>query len=221
MYSGDGVAAIPPVVSKPLELQQQLPQQPQTVLDPNTGNRCTSWVVDARKLRSKNQVVSKAFEITLRSGHIATFVIMLHPEVRQDVKGGRSFVASKGNGYVQLKCETELSGGQNHELLFCVGTSAVVGQPSAEPPRGPVRNDFGDRTISGLPRSEGMWDFTSCVDQATQTFTVFLEILPSWMEPGEAARRCAAEGRMYNWSHVQARAAHDSLAATLAATWVD
>jgi hypothetical protein len=219
IYNGDGGAMMPPVVSEPLSWQPQASQQPRTVLDPNSGNCCICWVVDARKLRSKNQVVSKAFEITLRSGHTAAFVMMLQPEVQKEGKGGRSFLASKGNGFVQLKCETELSGGQKHDLLFCIGTSAVVGQPGAEPPRGPVQNDFAQSTISNLPKREGVWDFMSCVDQTTQTFTVYLEILPLSIEREDAVRRCGAEARVQNWPHVQACAAHNGLAAALAATW--
>jgi len=219
IYDGDSAAVMPPVVSEPLSWQPQASQQPQTVLDPNSGNCCISWVVDARKLRSKNQVVSKAFEITLRSGYVASFVMMLQPEAQHEVKGGRSFLASKGNGFVQLKCEADLSGGQKHDLLFCVGTSAVVGQPGAEPPRGPVQNDFAQNSISKLPTGEGVWDFTSCVDQATQTFTVYLEILPQSMEWKDAVRRCVAEARIQNWPHVQDCAAHNGLAAALAATW--
>mmetsp|Transcript_117623 Transcript_117623/g.310708 ORF Transcript_117623/g.310708 Transcript_117623/m.310708 type:complete len:464 (+) Transcript_117623:73-1464(+) len=180
---GDSGAMMPRVVPEPRSslLQQEAPPQLQTVLDPDSGNRCIFWEVDASKLRSKCQAVSGEFEITLRSGTAATFKMMLQAEGQGTSKGARSFRAS-GKGFVQLKCLTALSGEQKHDLLYRVGTSAVAGRPGAEPPRGPVQHDFAQSAVSELPKGEGAWDFTSCVDQATQKFTVYLEILPQTTE---------------------------------------
>lgn len=44
-------------------------------------------------------------------------------------------------------------------------------------PRGPVRHDFSEKNICGLPSGQDDWDFGKAVDEKTQTFVVCLEIL--------------------------------------------
>jgi len=187
MLSGEHPAAVPSQTPPQLPgpeghpWQPQLSRQPQTLVqvqDPYSGVHRVSWVVDARKLRSTgSQVVSKAFELPLRSGCTATFAMMLRPKLRQEGKGRYSFHASKGHGFVQLKCETELSSGCGHTLAFRVGAGADAAG-NEEPLRGPVVNDFAQHSVCGLPEAVEEWNFASGVDPETQTFVVVLEVLP-------------------------------------------
>jgi hypothetical protein len=163
----------------PSEVTSSVPPVPQ----PHTLQRSFSatsstfrifWHVDARKLKGNDkQAVSPPFELSFGTEFPAvTFKMMLYPKVVNDAKGGASFKKAKGKGYVQVKCEAELSDEQTKaQVKFRIG---VAGQD----PRGPQSHNFAQSAVCGLPKDQEEWDFTETVDKESQTFQVMLEIVP-------------------------------------------
>merc|ERR1712187_1058508 len=156
--------------------------RPQTLVqafDVNAGVYRVSWVVDARKLKANDkQGVSPEFQISCSSGSSMVFKLMVYPKAKQDGKGSVSFKKAKGRGFVQLKCESETAGFERCPLSFRIGTSSAIGQIGAELPRGPVTHDFAQNSTCGLARANDEWDFSKVVDEAAQTFVIYLEVLP-------------------------------------------
>mmetsp|Transcript_21082 Transcript_21082/g.58423 ORF Transcript_21082/g.58423 Transcript_21082/m.58423 type:complete len:605 (-) Transcript_21082:177-1991(-) len=146
------------------------------------GAFSVSWTVDARKLKASDKVaVSPAFEMPTAPGK---FRMMLLPKVVDDRKGGASFKRAKGKGLVKVKCEEALNepAGTTMALRLSVrsGGGSVAEadcQDRHELPRGPVKHDFAERGIFGLPKEQEEWDFGKIVN-GSQTFVVRLEILP-------------------------------------------
>lgn len=157
------------------------PPQPQTLVrsvSEESGVFRVCWTVDAKKLKSSNKVtVSPSFEHPEVSG---SFKIMLYPKAISDRRGGASFKKAKGKGSVQLKCEAALgkTAGGALSLRVAIGNGRGGRDAALEPARGPVRHDFSESGVCGLPKHQEEWNFARVVDEASQTFAVVLEFLP-------------------------------------------
>uniref|UniRef100_A0A7S4SJR8 Uncharacterized protein n=1 Tax=Alexandrium monilatum TaxID=311494 RepID=A0A7S4SJR8_9DINO len=153
--------------------------QPQTLtraFSINSGYFRVHWTVDARKLRGNDkQAVSPPFELSFGNQFPSvTFKMMIYPKVMNDSKGGASFKKARGRGFVQLKCEAELS-----EAIANVSFRISIGSgESKQAPRGPKSHNFSCSAVCGLDKEEEEWDFQSVVDQESMTFVVCLEIVP-------------------------------------------
>jgi len=153
--------------------------QPQTLtraFSVNSGFCRVHWTVDARKLRGNDkQAVSPPFELSF-GPHFPqiTFKMMIYPKATNDSKGGASFKKARGRGYVQLKCEAELS-----EAIANVSFRISIGSgENVQAPRGPVLHNFSSSAVCGLPKEQEEWDFAAVIDQDSMTFVVCLEIVP-------------------------------------------
>jgi hypothetical protein len=137
-----------------------------------------TWTADARKLRSNDkQAVSPPFELSLGPQFPRViFKMMAYPKIMGDGKGGASFKKANGRGFVQLKCESELT-----DVVGAITFRISIGNaPTAQAPRGPVAHNFASSAVCGLPRENGVeeWDFSAVVDQESLTFVVCLEMMP-------------------------------------------
>jgi len=165
-----------PAVSPSLR-EQKPSRQPQTVrsaYSTNSGVHRIFWNVDARKLRGNDkQAVSPAFELPFAS---IPFKMMIHPR-----SGTANFNSSRGNGFIQLKCEDELlEGDAKVSFRFFIGSGEKM-----QPPRGPVLHDFAQNSICGLPKGQDVWDFSKAVDRDSMTTVVCLEIMPRSLSGSE------------------------------------
>mmetsp|Transcript_75539 Transcript_75539/g.245634 ORF Transcript_75539/g.245634 Transcript_75539/m.245634 type:complete len:471 (+) Transcript_75539:70-1482(+) len=161
-------------------LSHEPPPQPQTLTrhQSPTGYFRVIWTVDARKLRGNDKgAVSPPFELSFGDQFPnVTFKMMLYPKVVNDAKGGSSFKRAHGRGYVQLKCEEGLPpliANVNYRISIGSGNNSNMTEP-----RGPVPHNFSSNAVCGLPKEQEEWDFSSVVDQNSQTFVVCLEIVP-------------------------------------------
>jgi hypothetical protein len=152
------------------------PQELQRAFSISTQVFRVSWTVDGRKLKGNDkQAVSPPFELSFGIGFPqVTFKMMIYPKQMSDAKGGASFKKAKGVGFVQLKCEAELS-----EALSPVNFRISVGKgDKLQPARGPVLHNFAQSAVAGLPKDKEAWNFNDVLDQDSQTFVVTLEIVP-------------------------------------------
>eukprot|EP00442_Polarella_glacialis_P008818 CAMPEP_0115083666 /NCGR_PEP_ID=MMETSP0227-20121206/20719_1 /TAXON_ID=89957 /ORGANISM="Polarella glacialis, Strain CCMP 1383" /LENGTH=422 /DNA_ID=CAMNT_0002472163 /DNA_START=59 /DNA_END=1327 /DNA_ORIENTATION=+ len=170
LCGGGGGAAIgaPPLAPQPQTLTR--------AFSVKSGFFRVHWTVDARKLRGNDkQAVSPPFELSFGSQFPnVTFKMMIYPKAVSDSKGGASFKKARGHGYVQLKCEAELS-----EAIANVAFRISIGSgDKMQPPRGPVAHNFSSSAVCGLPKEQEEWDFESVKDTDSMTFVVCLEIVP-------------------------------------------
>eukprot|EP00929_Paragymnodinium_shiwhaense_P013344 TRINITY_DN1211_c3_g1_i1.p1 TRINITY_DN1211_c3_g1~~TRINITY_DN1211_c3_g1_i1.p1 ORF type:complete len:436 (+),score=116.09 TRINITY_DN1211_c3_g1_i1:154-1461(+) len=156
------------------------PPQPHTLTrhaSVNTvGKSRINWAVDARKLRGNDkQAVSPAFEVGLGNNFPnVIFKMMIYPVAVSDAKGGASFKKARGHGFVQLKCEAELT-----DNIAKVSYRISIGSGARQKPfKGPVVHDFARSAVSRLKKEDEEWDFNEVVDHEAMTFTVCLEIMP-------------------------------------------
>lgn len=153
--------------------------QPHTLsrdMSVNSGCHRVNWTVDARKLKGNDkQAVSPPFELNFGLHYPSViFKMMIYPRVVSENKGGASFKKAKGHGFVQLKCEAELS-----EAIAQVTWRISIGSgEQRQDPRGPVHHNFALSAVSRLPKEREEWDFLQAVDQESMTFVVCLEISP-------------------------------------------
>jgi len=153
--------------------------QPQTVSvlkDHLSGRSEIAWHVDARKLRSGDkQAVSPAFELPLGNQFPAvTFKMMLYPSKKSEGKGGASFKNAKGQGTITIKCEGDVSGDAAEiDFSLAIGSRGVR---ISETKHG--KHNFAHSAICSLSRHEADWNLSSVVDQASETFSVFLTMTP-------------------------------------------
>eukprot|EP00933_Yihiella_yeosuensis_P081163 TRINITY_DN94711_c0_g1_i1.p1 TRINITY_DN94711_c0_g1~~TRINITY_DN94711_c0_g1_i1.p1 ORF type:complete len:430 (+),score=88.61 TRINITY_DN94711_c0_g1_i1:62-1351(+) len=177
------LAVMPGGYDKPLEegavAGSSATAQPQTLtrhVSAQSGCSRVHWTVDARKLKGNDkQAVSPPFELSFGNQHPdVTFKMMIYPKSTSDTKGGASFKRSKGHGFVQLKCEAELS----HALANVSFRISIGSQEKQQPFRGPVSHNFSKNAVCGLPKETEEWDFSTVVDPDSQTFVVCLEIVP-------------------------------------------
>jgi len=162
-----------------LESSADLPtQQPSTlagvhvVAVPNTHTTRIAWVLDAKKLFSKDRCfVSPAFELPL--GCQVPFKVLLQAKKKSQARGGENFCRARGIGSVHLKCEAA-----SEEVPPCAALTFTIAV-GKEPPRGPVRHDFSHGSVAGLP-PDGLkpqyWNLRSSVDDPSQSLTIYLEV---------------------------------------------
>jgi hypothetical protein len=158
------------------EPHSQLAPQPQTVsVHPVSGGYQIVWNVDARKLRTADkQAVSPAFELALAEHFPAvTFKMIIYPAVKFEGKGGASFKNAKGKGRVTIKCEGDISGGPA-QMRFGLALGSCGVQSTAM--QFGVHN-FAQSAICSLSGNEAEWDLWSFVDQASETFSVILNMM--------------------------------------------
>lgn len=131
------------------------------------------WTVDARRLKSKDrEAASPTFELSC--GCPMEFKMVIRPRKVEDARGGASFKKAQGKGTVQLRILSQVEAASTAVVRFRI---AVGSSSKHSEPRGPVRHDFSERPVCGLPEGRDEWDFQKAVDKATQTFVVCLEVL--------------------------------------------
>lgn len=132
------------------------------------------WTVDARKLKGNDkQAVSPPFDIVFGATQV-TFKMMIYPRAHDESKGGASFKKSRGQGFIQLKCEGDLSaGGEAVTFWLSIGS-----QTFRESDRGPAQHNFVHSAVCGLPRTLEDWDFLKAIDHDSMTFNVYLTVVP-------------------------------------------
>lgn len=150
--------------------------QPQTLIcHGHRGSYFICWVVDARKLYNGNekQAVSPPFDICLGPRFPkVTFKLMIYAKASADARGGATFKKAGAKGFVQLKCEEDVT-----EAASPVNFSLTIGNEShKEETRGPVLHNFGKRAACGLLKSQELWNFNDVVDKDSMTFNVLLEM---------------------------------------------
>jgi len=138
-----------------------------------------SWTVDAKKLRSSDKVaVSPSFSLPTIEG---SFRMMLCPTATSDRKGGASFKKAKGRGKVHVKCEAAPGDVTSSKLVLRISVGSgwdsgrVVAQELCD---GGVVHDFAESGVCCLPRHHEECHFMQAVDEASQTFAIFLETCP-------------------------------------------
>jgi len=137
------------------------------------GSIRVCWKVDARKLRGNDkQAVSPPFELPLGPhGQSMKLRIAIYPKA-SDVKSSINFRSSKGKGYIQVKCESDMLGESAPvSLSLSVGAGSL-----AQPARGCIQHNFAHNGICGLPRNKDTWDFSSAVEAEHMMFQIFLGI---------------------------------------------
>lgn len=131
------------------------------------------WTVDARKLRSTDrEAVSPPFDLSY-AGPV-TFKMIMRPKAISSERGGSCFKRSRGRGTIELRCMAESDVSERPVVSFRIG---VGSKDKPDKLRGPVRHDFSEKLICGLPDGQAIWDFSKSVDDVTQTFVVCLEIM--------------------------------------------
>ncbi|CAJ1383313.1 unnamed protein product [Effrenium voratum] len=151
----------------------ELPHQPQKI-GRSQDMRMISWVADSQKLNDKTKVlVSPEFKIEGPHGKMLSFKAVMYPQDKT------SFRQAGGQGYVQLKCESDTHDLKHCSLTFRLGISnGLVGQHALrEGPRPPVTWDFKKSLVCDDPEVKKNWDFTSVVDSKSRTFAVCIEIV--------------------------------------------
>jgi len=134
------------------------------------------WTVDARKLKSSDrEAVSPSFEVSC--GGPVSFKMVLKPKVMDSNKGGACFKKSRNKGYVELRCVTDLDNATLNFRPALTFRFQVASEKRSEPFRGPVRHNFAERAIRGLPEGQDEWDFGKVVDRDSNTFCIVLELL--------------------------------------------
>jgi len=135
------------------------------------GSFHVCWKVDARKLRGNDkQAVSPAFELPIGPGdQTMKLRIVIYPK-DPELKGAVNFRNSKGKGYIQVKCESEIV---CQSAPLCLTMSVGAGR-QAQPARGSITHDFARNGICGLPRREDTWDFSAAIESNSLTFPIFL-----------------------------------------------
>jgi len=170
--------------------------QPQTLACEYLASRKSYqviWTVDARKLKGNDkQAVSPPFDLAFGLEHPSvTFKMMIYPRAQDDAKGGASFKKSKGIGFIQLKCEGDLSADVASVSFELSVGNALQGQSAA---KGPVRHNFAQSAVCGLPKTplgNEDWNFLPVVDNESMTFNVYLNLLPEINAPPSMGHRVA------------------------------
>lgn len=134
------------------------------------------WTVDARKLKSTDREhVSPSFDLSF-SGPVS-FKMILRPRMVANDRGGAAFKRSRGRGSVQIRCMAESGAHELPVATFRIGVGSSGKNGRQLKPRGPVRHDFSEKNMCGLPSGQDEWDFSKAVDEDTQTFVICLEVL--------------------------------------------
>merc|ERR1712113_1358858 len=100
------------------------------------------------------------------------FTMILEPKATSERRGASNF-RSCSNGIVRLKCdEAELDAGSS--VTFRIVLSGI----HAHRPRGPVRYDFSQGLLCGLPNELEEWHLLGAVESESSTFSIRLEVPP-------------------------------------------
>lgn len=143
----------PPQTEAKVEIP--MPRGLSRTICPITGAHTIEWSVEARKLKSSDrQIVSPAFEL---AGKPIPFKLMVFPVSSTEFSGGSSFRNAGGRGFIQLKCD-----GASTELAqFPLEVNFFIHSPQRS--RGPVRNDFFQKPMCGLPQNVSSWNLKEAV----------------------------------------------------------
>lgn len=165
-------------ISEETPFAQPMPRQPvlQRVFSVASSLYRIRWSVDAKKLKSTDrEAVSPAFELNFSVP--VQFKMVIRPKVTCNARGGASFKKAKGKGSVEVRCLGEIDPSVNSCVTFRISLGGGKDSGSSEAPRGPVRHNFAEHTICGLPEGQDEWDFSKAIDESSQAFVVCLEIL--------------------------------------------
>jgi len=135
------------------------------------------WTVDARKLVSTDREhASPTFDLSF--GENLQFRMIMRPKVINNEKGGCCFKKARGRGRILLRCLSDVDTVVKPVVTFRIAVGS--GNPAKQAvPRGPVRHDFSESPIVGLPEAQQQWDFTKAIDKTKHTFVVCLEVMPA------------------------------------------
>eukprot|EP00930_Biecheleria_cincta_P023714 TRINITY_DN1707_c0_g1_i1.p1 TRINITY_DN1707_c0_g1~~TRINITY_DN1707_c0_g1_i1.p1 ORF type:complete len:463 (+),score=102.56 TRINITY_DN1707_c0_g1_i1:135-1523(+) len=134
------------------------------------------WTVDARKLKSTDREhVSPSFDLSCAVP--VSFKMILRPRMVASDRGGAAFKRSRGRGTVQIRCMAESDAHELPVVTFRIGVGSSGQGGRQLKLRGPVRHDFSEKNMCGLPQGQDEWDFSRAVDEDTQTFVICLEVL--------------------------------------------
>jgi len=169
MSAGEGTLSGPVAEPKPRS------QVMERLFSATSQRERIRWTVDARKLKSSDrEAVSPTFEVSC--GGMLKFKMVLKPKVMDSQKGGACFKKSRNKGYVELRCVTELES-ETHVKPILTFRLQVGSAKRSEAFRGPLRHNFAERAICGLPEGQDEWDFGKVVDHSNNTFGIVLELL--------------------------------------------
>lgn len=154
------------------------PQGVERFTCPTTGACSIRWTVDARKLRGNDRsAVSPPFELRDPGSRSCwPFKMVINPKITNSGRSGASFRVAKGQGMIQLKCEASRSQLASMPLTFWLSAGSGRNFGPLQCPRGPVEHDFAQSGVQGLSKDADVWDFSSLVDETTQTFIICLTI---------------------------------------------
>jgi len=152
--------------------------QPQTIMSvPSEHSQVVQWTVDSHKLQSEcRQVVSPPFKLSYGTDQQnSTFKLILVPKVFGSSRGRASFKKVQGKGYVELKCQTELTEPVgNMRFQISIGSGHLFNPPRTS---APVQHNFTERALCSLTCEQEELDFSEVEDRESKTFTVRLEVL--------------------------------------------
>jgi len=85
---------------------------------------------------------------------------------------GPSFKKSKGTGFVQIKCEDDLSATGTHATF-----RLSIGRGSKRQPERAGKHNFAQSAVCGLGKADETWEFVPAVDKDTMTLDVNLTMM--------------------------------------------
>jgi len=192
--SGEGESGEAPAGS---EAGWQQEEQPETEWQQHTEQPPRRpphdvWVLEGRKLRGKDTRQSHVFSVTMPEAAAAAagregdaegdgsveFVVMLRPKIKNKRRGGGSFAASEGKGYVEIKCTVQI----DMQLALSVEVGHG-GQPHEGLPPFCVLHNFAEDAVCKLPAE---WDFWEEVDPATGNLSVGFHAEPRGLQVDKA-----------------------------------
>jgi len=168
----------PAAPSSPPRLPPMQPRPLGVELVVNGLHQMLLWTVDARKLKSTDtQAVSPEFQLTFQQEQAVNFQTVIRPTAKPTRNGGIShkFKQAGGKGSIELCCRDADPTIPPVSFRFSVCSGKDFANPEL-PPGALVSHDFTTKTT--CPGQEE-WDFERAVDDATKTFIVCLEMLPS------------------------------------------
>jgi len=145
-------------------------------------NHLIFYKMDGRKLKSDDQqATSKEFDLPIgKEGAGVPFMLIIHPKMAYQAKGGRSFKKSKGVCTAEVKCnqpEALQDECSNLEYYLSVGPEMSEKQQA---PRGPFAHNFLENTTAQLPKGNDgksdQWNLQAAVGKDGKLI-VALEVL--------------------------------------------
>lgn len=111
------------------------------------------WTIEKAKVMlasSDHSRISPSMEVPLCEGWApAKFKLMLRPKMSSECRGGACFRRSKGQCFIELKCEQGQDVIGNTKFSFWIGD---------QPPRGPIEHNFNSDAVGRLPKDLELWD---------------------------------------------------------------